>query len=42
LAAIAPTLALAGGYLLLGGAALLAQQAFNSGQQRPETPKPEC
>ena len=41
IAAIAPTLALAGGYLLLGGAALLAQQAFNSGQQRPETPKPE-
>lgn len=40
IAAIAPTLALAGGYLLLGGAALLAQQAFNS-TQRPETPKPE-
>lgn len=39
IAAIAPTLALAGGYLLLGGAALLAQQAFAG--QRPETPKPE-
>lgn len=41
IAAIAPTLALAGGYLLLGGAALLAQSAFAASQSRPETPKPE-
>lgn len=40
IAAIAPTLALAAGALLLGGAALLAQSIFTN-NQKPETPKPE-